>query len=68
MPGFNKPTEMELRNEVAKLILLFAEPDGSRKVESAILSKGRLEMQHLLAFLLVRYIDHSIEISRLKGD
>lgn len=66
MPGFNPPTEQELRNEVASLILLFAESDGAQKVESAILSKGRLEMQHLLAFLLVRYLENSIKLQRLE--
>jgi len=68
MAGFNPPTEQELRNEVASLILLFAEPDGIRKVESAILSKGRLEMQHLLSFLLVRYLENGIKIMRLEND
>lgn len=66
MVGFHPPTEQELRDEVARLILLFAEPDGSKKVESAILSKGRLEMQHLLSFLLVRYLETNLELMRLQ--
>jgi hypothetical protein len=66
MAGFNPPTELELRNKVADLILLFAEDDRDRKVEAAILAMGRFEMQHLLAFLLVRYLETSLKLQRLQ--
>ncbi len=67
MAGFNPPTELELRNRVADLILLFAEEDGSKRVETDILGMGRLEMQHLLAFLLVRYLEACLKLQRLEG-
>lgn len=59
-------TEQEIKEEVAQMIELLAEEDGPKKVESRILSHGRTNMQHILAFLLVRYVDLSIQNTALK--
>ena len=59
-------TEEDIRHRVADLIELF--PEGEKKVEAAILSMGRLEMQYVVAFLLTRYLELGLKIQRMEND
>lgn len=61
---FRTPTESELRNEFADMLTLYAEK-GQKALESYILGKGRLEMQHMIAYLFVRAASAEIENMRL---
>lgn len=63
MPGFIAPTELEMRHEFADMLTLYAEK-GQSALESYILGKGRLEMQHMLAYLFVRAA--SVEMNNMK--
>ena len=67
MAGFQAKSEIELRNEYADMLVMYAE-GGPEKVMTHILQKGRLEMQGLLAYLFVRSAKADIELFKLKEE
>lgn len=60
------PTELEIRADVADMIEMFADHDYPRRLEAHILAKGRTEMQHVISWLLMRYLREGVRILNLE--
>lgn len=56
------------RDELGRLIEMFAEKDHSERIAKALMQKGRGELQELLAILLVIHVEQAVKFFQLEVD